>query len=109
MIITLGIETVEHETEEDGPVFKKNKLDVSLQFMSIAKKRDDEILVYERAQIPVIDSDQDILEWWTNNGNMFPSIRNLWHLKYFPFLHHLRLQERIFSTSGESLKQEEVH
>ena len=102
LLITLGINTIEPEMEESIPLPKKNRLNISQQFMDRAKKKD-EVIVYERAQIPVIGNDQCILKWWMNNGNMFPSVQSLAY-KILPIPASSATSERIFSTSGRILE-----
>ena len=106
LLITLGINTIEPEMEESIPLPKKNRLNISQQFMDRAKKKD-EVIVYERAQIPVIGNDQCILKWWMNNGNMFPSVQSLAY-KIYQFLHHLLLLSESLALLVVSLKLEEV-
>ena len=57
LLLTLGINNMQPETEESISEPKKNRLDISQQFMNIAKKKD-EVIAYERAQFPVIDNNQ---------------------------------------------------
>ena len=95
------------ETEESISEPKKNRLDISQQFMNRAKKKD-EVIAYERAQFPVIDNNQCVLEWWTNNGNMFPSVQ-VWRLKFYQFLHHLLLLNEFLVHRVGSLRLEKVH
>ena len=69
----------------------------------ISAKKTDEVIAYERAQLPVIDNNQCILEWWTNNGSMFPSVQSL-AFKSLPIPASSATSERIFSTSGRILE-----
>ena len=104
IILALGIDAVEQVVEEEyNSISKKNRLDVSLQFMNIVKKNDDVVLAYKKAQIPVIDSDECILDWWTTNGNMFTSIQKLAY-KILPVPASSATSERIFSSSGRVLE-----
>ena len=102
LLLTLGINNMQPETEESISEPKKNRLDISQQFMNRAKKNA-EVIAYERAQFPVIDHNQCVLEWWTNNGNMFPSVQSL-AFKILPIPASSATSERIFSTSGRILE-----